>query len=76
MSRMRMRRDTIRTAAACIAGLYFLWCACDPRRRRLIDGVNLVIHEAGHAVLSPFGELPTVAGGSLLQVIVPAVFVA
>jgi hypothetical protein len=69
-----MRRDIFKTAIACVAGLYFLWCAFDPRRWHLIDGVNLVIHEAGHVVFMPFGELLSVAGGSLFQVIVPAAF--
>jgi hypothetical protein len=58
-----------------LAGIYFLWCAYDPTQWHLIDGVNLVIHEAGHVVFSPFGEFIGVAGGSLFQVIVPAVFV-
>lgn len=70
-----MRRDTFKTVVAVLAGLYFSWCAYDPYRWHLIDGVNLVIHEAGHVVFMPFGELLTVAGGSLFQVIVPAVFV-
>ena len=30
-----------------LAGIYFLWCAYDPMQWHLIDGVNLVIHEAG-----------------------------
>ncbi|HEV2801185.1 MAG TPA: hypothetical protein VGW12_11850 [Pyrinomonadaceae bacterium] len=70
-----MRRDTLKTVVAVVAALYFLWCAYDPYQWHLIDGVNLVIHEAGHVVFMPFGELLTVAGGSLFQVIVPAVFV-
>jgi hypothetical protein len=70
-----MQRDTIKTVVAAVAGLYFLWCARDPYQWHLIDGVNLVIHEAGHVVFMPFGELLSVAGGSLFQVIVPAVFV-
>ena len=69
------RRDTIKTAVAALAGLYFLWCAYDPHQWHVIDGVNLVIHEAGHIVFMPFGEFLTVAGGSLFQVIVPAAFV-
>ncbi len=72
---MRMQRDPLKTVCAALAGLYFLWCAYDPYQWHLIDGVNLVIHEAGHIVFLPFGELLTVAGGSLFQVIVPAVFV-
>jgi len=62
-------------AVAIIASLYFLWCAYDPSQWHLIDGVNLVIHEAGHLVFSPFGEFIMIAGGSLFQVIMPALFV-
>ncbi|MEK6280113.1 MAG: hypothetical protein AABN95_07135 [Acidobacteriota bacterium] len=62
-------------AVAVIATLYFLWCAYDPYQWHLIDGVNLVIHEAGHLIFSPFGEFMTIAGGSLFQVIMPALFV-
>lgn len=71
-----MKRDLSKTVIAALAGLYFLWCAYDPARWHLIDGVNLVIHEAGHIIFMPFGGLLTVAGGSLFQVVVPAVFVA
>jgi len=62
-------------AVAVIASLYFLWCAYDPYQWHLIDGVNLVIHEAGHLIFSPLGEFMMIAGGSLFQVIVPALFV-
>ena len=41
----------------------------------LIDNVNLPIHETGHLVFSPFGELVNAMGGSLFQVIFPAAFV-
>lgn len=63
-------------AVAVIATLYFLWCAYDPSQWHLIDGVNLVIHEAGHLIFSPFGEFMMIAGGSLFQIIMPALFVA
>jgi hypothetical protein len=66
--------DKVRLGVAAVAAAYFLWAAAHPDSWRLIDGVNLVIHEAGHVVFSPFGEFLTIAGGSLLQVIVPAVF--
>jgi hypothetical protein len=66
---------TSKLIVAVLAGLYFLWCAFDPYEWRLIDGVNLVIHEAGHFVFRPFGEFITIAGGSLFQVIMPALFV-
>jgi len=66
---------TTKLIAAILVILYFLWCAFDPSEWRLIDGVNLVIHEAGHIVFRPLGEFMTIAGGSLFQVIMPALFV-
>lgn len=70
-----MTRDIPKVVVAVIASLYFLWCAYDPSQWHLIDGVNLVIHEAGHLLFSPLGEFMMVAGGSLFQVIMPALFV-
>jgi hypothetical protein len=37
----------------------------------LVDMANLVFHEAGHILFSPFGSFLTSLGGSLTQVIVP-----
>jgi hypothetical protein len=41
----------------------------------ILDDIDLAIHEAGHIVFMPFGEFMTVLGGSLFQLLVPAVFV-
>lgn len=41
----------------------------------LIDGVDLAVHETGHLVFAPFGEWITVAGGTLMQLLMPAAFV-
>jgi len=60
---------------AAIASLYFFWCAYDPYQWHLIDGVNLVIQEAGHLIFSFFGEFLMIAGGSLFQIIMPSLFV-
>lgn len=35
--------------------------------------VDLVFHEAGHVLFSPFGRFLTVLGGSLFQVLVPLI---
>src|SRR5688500_1010366 len=69
------RADPTKLVVAAIASLYFFWCAYDPYQWHLIDGVNLVIHEAGHLIFRPFGEFMMIAGGSLFQVIMPALFV-
>ena len=34
---------------------------------------DLVFHEAGHLIFSPFGRFMTVLGGSLLQVLIPVI---
>lgn len=51
----------------------YVW---NPTRYGLLDHVDLAIHEAGHVVFAPFGEFMGIAGGSLLQLIVPLAFVA
>lgn len=35
--------------------------------------VNLVFHEAGHILFSPFGRFLTVLGGTLMQLLIPLV---
>ncbi len=39
-----------------------------------MDNVDLPIHEAGHILFSPFGEFLQFLGGTLMQLLVPAVF--
>jgi hypothetical protein len=36
---------------------------------------DLIIHEAGHWIFMPFGETLTILGGSLLQLIIPIIFI-
>lgn len=54
--------------------IYFAWVALDPLGGSFLDLVDLPIHEAGHLLFRLFGEFMSIAGGSLFQVIVPAVF--
>jgi hypothetical protein len=42
----------------------------------LLDSVDLPIHETGHLVFSPFGEFAQFAGGTIMQLLFPLVFVA
>jgi hypothetical protein len=41
----------------------------------LVDAVDLPIHETGHLVFMAFGDFIHVAGGTLFQLIMPALFV-
>lgn len=38
-----------------------------------IGGLNLGIHEFGHLICQPFGQFITVAGGSLVQCLIPLI---
>jgi hypothetical protein len=60
------------TAALLVWGLYDLTHA---GRGTLLDGVDLAVHETGHLVFGPFGEFIGFAGGTIFQLMMPALFV-
>jgi hypothetical protein len=59
---------------AALFSLYFLSIACKPLDGSFLDLVDLPVHETGHLLFRPFGEFMMIAGGSLFQIIIPAVF--
>ncbi|MDB5237241.1 MAG: hypothetical protein JWL88_343 [Parcubacteria group bacterium] len=59
---------------ALLASSYFFYYAQTTGDWHFLDNVNLIIHEAGHVVFSPFGRFVYLLGGSLFQTIVPIVF--
>lgn len=60
---------------AAVLTIYFFWIAFDPMEGSFLDIVDLPVHETGHLIFRLFGEFMMIAGGSLFQVIMPAVFV-
>ena len=65
--------------AALVLGLA-IWTVQFARTPLSADAMNsflhlpdLVFHEAGHIIFSPFGRFMTVLGGSLLQVLIPVI---
>lgn len=70
-----MRPNIIKLIFAILMSIYFLWIAYAPMQGSFLDMVDLPIHETGHLVFRIFGEFIGVAGGTLFQLIVPAVFV-
>lgn len=54
---------------------YFAWVlvrqTSDPMYGSIFEGLNLVLHEIGHVVFGPFGQVAMVAGGSLFQCLCP-----
>jgi len=70
-----MLPNYLKLVFAVLCSIYFLWIAIDPMQGSFLDNIDLPIHEFGHLLFRPFGEFMMVAGGSLFQVIFPAVFV-
>ena len=70
-----MRPNYPKLIFAAVLSIYFLWIAYDPMLGSFLDLVDLPIHETGHLIFRLFGEFMGIAGGSLFQVILPAVFV-
>ena len=58
---------------------YWTWrLLANPMRQEVVGGsflhiVDLMFHEAGHLIFSPFGVFMTVLGGSLMQCLVPII---
>ena len=67
-------RDTTKTIVAAVFTIYFFWCAYAPENAYFTHLINLPIHEAGHVLFRIFGEFMGIAGGSVLQILVPVVF--
>ena len=42
----------------------------------ILDHVNLLIHEGGHGVFSVFGKFIHALGGTLMQIIIPSMFIS
>lgn len=57
-----------------ILAVYGFITLLDPAHFRLLDNVNLAIHEAGHVFFGPFGEFLGFLGGTLFQLAVPVTF--
>jgi hypothetical protein len=64
-----------RLAITIVLALYGIRCLTHPERGGLLDNVDLAIHETGHLVFGPFGEVIGFLGGTLLQLIAPVAFV-
>ena len=65
----------IKLGFAVLLAVYFLSIAYNPMAGSFMDMVVLPIHETGHLVFRILGEFIGIAGGSLFQVIFPAVLV-
>jgi hypothetical protein len=65
----------LRWAGVALLGLWAVSIVREPDAWRFVDGVNLLLHEAGHPVFGFFGEFVTALGGTLMQLLFPLAFV-
>lgn len=63
--------NLFKLAGLLILGIYGILGAFKPEYFSLINGVNLLFHEAGHQFLMPFGEYLHIWGGTLFQLLFP-----
>jgi hypothetical protein len=68
-------RNYLKLTIAIIASVYFIGCCFNPGAWHFIDNANLLIHEGGHIIFMSFGDFMYALGGSLTQVLLPAIFV-
>jgi hypothetical protein len=62
---------------ALVLGLtaYGIACLREPADFRVLDALNLAVHETGHLLFLPFGEFMHFLGGTLFQLLMPLLFV-
>ena len=73
----RSTAQTERNARLLLTGalaLYGLPCLMRPEAGRMLDAVDVAIHETGHLVFGPFGDFLGALGGTLFQLALPAAF--
>ena len=64
-----------RLALTILLALYAIPLMRHPESGSFLDGIDVAIHETGHLVFGPLGEVIGAAGGTMFQLIVPGVFV-
>lgn len=81
--RLLTQFNPLKAGFICLLALYAVFGASNytvdgflessDRVMMFLHGVNLIFHEAGHTILAGFGQFLHILGGSLMQVMVPAV---
>ena len=70
-----MKPNIPKLVFACLSSIYFIWVILTPMEGNFLDLIDLPIHETGHLLFRPFGQFMMVAGGSIFQIVFPAIFV-
>jgi len=70
---MQHRKIVLHIFGATIFSWYYWFCIINPTTWHLVDTINLVFHEAGHAICIFFPSLITALAGSTFQILIPTV---
>ncbi len=73
--KMPMKPNIPKLVFAIIISIYFFSIIYAPMNGSFLDMVDLPIHETGHLLFRPFGEFMMFAGGTVFQLLMPAIFV-
>ena len=65
-----------RLALTALLAVYGGFLILHPGHYGWLDSLDLAIHEFGHPVFGIFGEFIGFLGGTLMQLLIPAIFVA
>ncbi len=65
----------LRLALTAFLALYGIVLALHPERYGWLDSLDVAIHEVGHPLFGLFGEFIGMLGGTLMQLLIPALFV-
>jgi hypothetical protein len=76
MMELLQRFNVGRLLVAVVLSAYGVWCALTPETYRFFDRLDLMFHEAGHVLMTPFGQFMHMIGGTLGQLFFPVAFFA
>jgi hypothetical protein len=70
-----MSAKTIGRSILILLLMYFTWTLLTQNQPWIpLDAANLLFHEGGHLIFLPFGQFSHMLGGSLIQILLPCIF--
>ncbi len=68
-------KQSVQIGVLLLVALYFFYTASNPGSWHFLDSVDLIFHEAGHFIFFFLGDFIQMAGGTIMQILVPLVCV-
>lgn len=71
MQEMNKNMLIVKGVSIVFIGFYFLHISQNPLEWHFLDNVTLIFHEAGHVIFFFLGDFVQVAGGTIMQLVMP-----